>query len=171
MTKNANGYTTVMTGMLGELPLDAGMFKSAFRQQASVADKMSKVVLAAAERSTEISAAWTRSALEEIGNVTMAQDHPSDYTMAMSEFALAQAELSARSMEAFADVATTVQVKTVELMLAADRDLGNGASKAATESRSGSGRPTPPSRAASKKAARKAPKDLPDTARKVTLNQ
>lgn len=170
MTKNANGYTTVMKGMLGELPFDAGMFKSAFRQQASVADKMSRVVLAAAEKSTEISAAWTKSALGEIGNVTRAQDHPSGYTMAMSEFALAQAELSARSMEAFADVATTVQVKTVELMLAADRDLGSGASKAATDSRSGSGRPTPPPRAASK-AARKAPKDLPDAAGKVALNQ
>ncbi len=70
MTKNANGYTTVMKGMLGELPFDAGMFKSAFRQQASVADKMSRVVLAAAEKSTEISAAWTKSALGEIGNVT-----------------------------------------------------------------------------------------------------
>ncbi len=102
--------------------------------------------------------------------ITRAQDHPSGYTMAMSEFALAQAELSARSMEAFADVATTVQVKTVELMLAADRDLGSGASKAATDSRSGSGRPTPPPRAASK-AARKAPKDLPDAAGKVALNQ
>ena len=170
MTKNANGYTKVMKGMLGELPVDAGMFKSAFRQQASITDKMSKVVLAAAEKSTEISATWTKSTLGEIGNVTKAQDHPYDYTMAMSEFALAQAELSARSMEAFAEVATTVQAKTIELMLAADMESGNGASKAPRKPRSGTGRPTPPSHAASK-AAKKAPDDLPDAAEKVAMNQ
>ena len=139
MTKNANGYTKAMTGMLGEFPVDAGMFKNAFRQQASITDKMSKVVLAAAEKSTEISATWTKSALGELGNVTKAQDHPSDYAMAVGDFALAQAELSARSMEAFADMATTVQVKTIELMLAADKDPGNGASKAARKSPSGTG--------------------------------
>ncbi|MDE0521702.1 MAG: Phasin [Boseongicola sp.] len=170
MTKNANGYTKVMKGMLGEFPVDAGMFKSAFRQQASVADKMSKVVLAAAEKSTEISATWTKSTLGEIGNVTKAQNHPSDYTVAMGDFALAQAELSAKSMEAFADVATTVQVKTLELMLAADKDAGNGESKAARKARSGTGRPTPPSHAASK-AAKRAPKELPDAAEKVAVSQ
>ncbi len=170
MTKNANGYTNVMKGMLGEFPVDAGMFKSAFRQQASITDKMSKVVLAAAEKSTEISTTWTKSTLGELGNVTNAQNHPSDYTMAMSDFALAQAELSAKSMEAFADVATTFQVKTLELMLAADKGPGNGASKAARKSRTGTGRSTPPPHDASK-AAKKAPKELPDATEKVAVNQ
>ena len=170
MTKDANGYTKVMKGMLGEFPVEAGMFKSAFRQQASITDKMSKVVLAAVEKSTEISATWTRSTLGDLGNVTKVQDHPSDYTMAVSEFALAQAELSAKSMEAFADVAATVQVKTVELMLAADKDPGNGASKVARKSRSGTGRPTPPPHGASK-AVKNAPKELPDAAEKVAMNQ
>ena len=170
MTRNANGYTKVMKGMLGEFPVDAGMFKDAFQQQASITDKMSQVVLAAAEKSTEISATWTKSTLGELGNVTKAQNHPSDYTMAMSDFALAQAKLSAKSMEAFADVATTVQVKTLELMLAADKDPGNGASKATRKSGTGAGRPTPPSHASSK-AAKKAPKELADSAEKVAVSQ
>ncbi len=170
MTKYANGYTKVMAGMLGESPVDTGMFKSAFRQQAAITDRMSKVVLAAAEKSTEISAKWTKSTLGELGNVTRVQDHPSDYPMAMSEFALAQAELSAKSMEAFADLATTVQVKTVELMLAADKEPGNGASKAARKSRSGTGRAAPPSHGDSK-ASKKAPKELPAAAEKVVVNQ
>ena len=170
MTKHSSGYTKVLTGMLGEFPVDAGMFKNAFRQQASITDKMSKVVLAAAEKSTEISATWTKSALGALGNVTKAQDHPSDYAMAMSDFALAQAELSAKSMEAFADMATTVQVKTIGLMLSADKDQGNGASKAAGNSRSGTGRKTPPSHGASK-VAKNATKELPDAAAKVTVSQ
>ncbi len=169
MSKYANEYTKVMTGMLGEFPVDAGMFKSAFRQQASITDKMSKVVLAAAEKSTEISATWTKSTLGELGNVAKVQDNPSDYTMVMSEFALAQAELSAKSMEAFADVATTVQVKTIELMLAADKDSGNGALKAARKSRSGQGRATSPSHGASK-AAKKVTKELPAAAENVAAS-
>ena len=169
MSKYANEYTKVMTGMLGEFPVDAGMFKSAFRQQASITDKMSKVVLAAAEKSTEISATWTKSTLGELGNVAKVLDNPSDYTMVMSEFALAQAELSAKSMEAFADVATTVQVKTIELMLAADKDSGNGALKTARKSRSGKGRATSPSHGVSN-AAKKVTKELPAAAEKVAAS-
>lgn len=170
MTKNANGYTNVMNGMLGEFPVDAGMFNSAFWQQASITDKMSKVVLAAAEKSIEISAAWTKSTLGELGNVAKAQNHPADYTLAMGDFAHAQAELNAKSMEAFAEVATTIQAKTVELMLAADKGPGNGASESAKSPRSGTGRPTPPPHVASK-AAKKATKELPDAAEKVAVNQ
>lgn len=169
MTDYANGYANVMKGMLGEFPVDAGVFKNAFRQQASIMDEMSRVVLAAAERSTEISATWTKSTLGELGCVTNVQDDPSGYTKAMSEFAIAQAELSARSMEAFADVAKTAQVRTIELMLATDKNPSNGASRAARKSRSGSGQPASSPQVASK-AARKAAKDTP-AAEKVAVNQ
>ncbi len=133
MTKNANEYATMMKDMLGAFPVDTGMFKDAFKQQASVTDKMSKVVLDAAEKSTEISAGWTKSTLGKLGDVTDVKEDPSDYTKAMSEFASAQAELGAKSLEAFADVAKSVQLKTIELMLAAGNDLGKGASNATRE--------------------------------------
>lgn len=168
MAKYENGYTKVMTGMFGEFPANAGMFKSAFRQQAAITDKMSRVVLAAAEKSTEISATWTKSTLGELGNVTNAQDDPSDYTKAINDFAIAQAELGAKSVEALADVATTAQVRAFELMLAADKDPVNGASKAARKPRSGSGQPASPAQVDSK-AVRKAAKDTSSTAGKVAL--
>ncbi|MXY33936.1 MAG: Phasin [Boseongicola sp. SB0664_bin_43] len=170
MTDYANGYANVMKGMFGEFPVDAGMFKNAFRQQASITDKMSRVVLAAAEKSTEISATWTKSTLGGLGNVTNAQDDLSGYTKAMSEFAIAQAELGARSLEALADVATTAQVRTFELMLASDKDPGKGASKAARKPRSESGQPASPPQVASK-AARKSAKESSSTVEKVALNQ
>ena len=170
MTDYANGYVNVMKGMLGAIPVDAGMFKNAFRQQASITDKMSRVVLAAAEKSTEISATWTKSTLGELGNVTNAQDDPAGYAKAMSGFARAQAELSAKSMEAFADAAATAQVKTIELMLAADKGPGNGASKAARKPRSGSGRLAPSPQSASK-AAKKAAGETSAAAEKVVVNQ
>ena len=170
MTDYAIGYANAVKGMLGEIPVDAGMFKNAFRQQASITDKMSRVVLAAAEKSTEISTTWTKSTLGELGNVTNAQDDPSGYTKAMSDFARAQAELSAKSMEAFADVATTVQVKAIELMLATDKGPGNGASKAARKSRSGSGQLASSPHNASK-AVKKAAKETSAAAEQVVANK
>ena len=48
----------------------------------------------------------------------------------MTDFASAQAEMSAESMAAFAEIAKKVQMETVELMLAAGKDMGDEAQKA-----------------------------------------
>ena len=130
MTKTANEYTKVVKDMMGAFPVDAAAFNDAFKNQASVADKMSKVVLDAAEKSTEISAGWAKASIGKFGNVTNAKEDPVDYSKAMAEFASAQAEMSAESLAAFAEVAKKVQMETVELMLAAGKDLGTDASKA-----------------------------------------
>ncbi len=129
MTNAANEYTKMMKDMLGAFPVDAGAFNDAFKNQASVADKMSKVVLDAAEKSTEISSGWAKATIGRFGNVTNAKDDPVDYSKAMAEFASAQAEMSAESLAAFAEVGKKVQMETVELMLAAGKDLGDDASK------------------------------------------
>ncbi|MXY33935.1 MAG: Phasin, partial [Boseongicola sp. SB0664_bin_43] len=42
MTKTANEYTKMVKEMMGAFPVDAGAFNDAFKNQASVADKMSK---------------------------------------------------------------------------------------------------------------------------------
>ncbi len=130
MTKTANEYSKMMKDMMGAFPVDSGAFNEVFKNQASAADKMSKVVLDAAEKSTEISAGWAKATIGKFGNVTNAKEDPAEYSKAMAEFASAQAEMSAESLAAFAEVAKKVQMETVELMLAAGKDLGSDASKA-----------------------------------------
>ena len=102
----------------------------AFKTQATFADKMSKVVLDAAEKSTEISAGWTKATIGKLGVVTNVKDDPTDYTKAMTDFASAQAEVSSESLAAFAEIAKKVQMETVELMLAAGKDLSDDATAA-----------------------------------------
>ena len=126
----ANDYTAMMKDMMGAFPVDTSALTEAFKTQAAFADKMSKVVLDAAEKSTEISAGWTKTTLSKVGTVTTAKSDPADYTKAMTDFASAQAEMSAESMAAFAEVAKKVQMETVELLMAAGKDLGEDASKA-----------------------------------------
>ena len=113
MPAKSNDYTKMMKDMMGAFPVDTTAMQDAFKTQAAFADKMSKVVLEAAEKSTEISASWTKSTIGK----------------AMTDFASAQAEMSAESMAAFAEIAKKVQMETVELMLAAGKDMGDEATK------------------------------------------
>jgi hypothetical protein len=85
-------------------------------------EKLSKVALEAADKSTEISSKWTKDTLAKLGDVTAAKDEPTDYTKAMTDFASAQAEMAAETMAAFAEVAKKVQMETVELMMAAGKE-------------------------------------------------
>ena len=125
----SNDYTKLMKDMMGAFPVDTTAMQDAFKTQAAFADKMSKVVLEAAEKSTEISAGWTKSTIGKFGVVTNVKDDPADYTKAMTDFASAQAEMSAESMAAFAEIAKKVQMETVELMLAAGKDIGDETQK------------------------------------------
>ena len=125
-----NEYTKMMKDMLGAFPVDTSAMTEAFKNQATFADKMSKVVLDAAEKSTEVSAGWTKATIGKLGVVTNVKEDPADYTKAMTDFASAQAEMSSESMAAFAEVAKKVQMETVELMLAAGKDFGDEATKA-----------------------------------------
>ncbi len=125
MAKATNEYTKMMKDMMGAFPVDMTAFQGAFKSQATLAEQMSKVVLEAAEKSTEISAGWTKSTIGKFGNVTNVKEDPADYSKAMTDFASAQAEMGAESMAAFAEVAKKVQMETVELMLATGKDISD----------------------------------------------
>ena len=141
MAKATNDYTKMMKDMMGSFPsemkdmmgsfpVDMSSMQDAFKSQADFADKMSKVVLEAAEKSAEISAGWTKSTLGKVGSVTTAKEDPAGYTKAMTDFASEQAEMGTESMAAFAEIAKKVQMETVDLMLAAGKDMGEEATAA-----------------------------------------
>ena len=116
--------------MMASFPMDASAMQDAFKTQAALGEKMSKVVLEAADKSNEISAKWAKETLAKIGEMTKLKDEPADYSKAMTDFASAQAEMAAESMAAFAEIAKKVQMETVELMLAAGKDFSEDATAA-----------------------------------------
>jgi hypothetical protein len=126
----ATDYTKMMKEMMGAFPVDMTAMQDAFKTQATLAEKMSKVALEAADKSTEISTKWTKETLAKFGEMSVAKEDPTDYTKAMTDFASAQAEMTAEAMAAFAEVAKKVQMETVELMLAAGKDISEDASAA-----------------------------------------
>ncbi|MCF6443848.1 phasin, PhaP [Nereida sp. MMG025] len=119
----AQDFTAVMKDMMGAFPVDTAAMQDAFKTQASLSEKMSSVALEAADKSTEISSKWTKETLTKLADVTKVKEDPADYTKAMTDFASATAEASAEYMAAFAEVAKKVQMETVELMLAAGKDI------------------------------------------------
>ena len=56
-------YTKMMKDMMGAMPMDTTAFTDMFKTQAALGEKMSKVALEAAEKSTEVSTKWTKATL------------------------------------------------------------------------------------------------------------
>lgn len=126
----ATDFTKMFQDMMGNFPVDMSAFEDAFKSQAQMSEKFSKVALEAAEKSAEISTKWTKDTLAKVGEVTAAKDDATAYTKAMTDFASAQAETAAQNMAAFAEIAKSVQAETVELMMSASKEFGAEASAA-----------------------------------------
>jgi hypothetical protein len=123
-------FTKYVSEMMNSFPVDMSSVNDAFKTQAAMAEKMSKVALDAAEKSTEISSKWTKDTIAKLGDVASVKDEPADYTKSMTDFASAQAEMAAETMAAFAEIAKKVQMETVELMMAAGKEATEEATAA-----------------------------------------
>ena len=120
-------FTKVLQDMVSSFPVDTSAFQNAFKTQAAMGEKLSKVALDAAEKSSEITSKWTKATLSQLADITKAKTEPTEYTKAASDFASSAAEMAAENLAAFAEVAKKVQMETVELLLAAGKDLSEDA--------------------------------------------
>ena len=120
-------FTKPFQDMMANFPVDTSSMSEAFKTQAQLSEKMTRVALQAAERSTEISAQWARDAIARLGELSAAREQPAEYAKAMSDFAAAAAEMAAEHMAAYAEVAKKVQMDTVDLMLTAGKDIAQDA--------------------------------------------
>ncbi len=126
----AQDYNKVMKDMMGAFPVDMTAVQDAFKAQAAFGEKLTRVALEAVEKSAEISSKWTKDTVARAGDVAKVKEDPADYTRAITDFASAQAELVAENLAAFAEVAKKAQMETVELVLAAGKDISKDATAA-----------------------------------------
>ena len=115
-------FTKGFQDMMQNLPVDTSSMTEAFKTQSQLGEKMTRVALSAAERSTEISAAWAKDTIARMGELATSKEQPADYAKAMSDFASAAAELAAEHMSAYAEVAKRVQMDTVDLLMNAGKE-------------------------------------------------
>ncbi|MET4128633.1 phasin, PhaP [Roseovarius sp. MBR-6] len=129
MTKTQD-FTAVFKDFLGAFPVDTKAFEDSFKNQAALNEKLSGVALSAAEKSAEISSKWTKETLAKLAEMSKAKTEPADYAKAMTDFASANAEVAAEHLAAYAEVAKKVQAETVELLLAAGKNIQEEAASA-----------------------------------------
>ena len=120
---NADEYTKMMKDMFGSTQMDTSALQNAFKSQAAMMERMTKVALEAAEKSTEVSAQWTKATLAKAGDVASSKKDPADYSKAMSNFTSAQAELASEHAAAFAEIAKKLQLDTVGILLATGKNM------------------------------------------------
>lgn len=123
----AHDFAQTMKGFAGAFPVDARAAADAFRTQAAFGEKMSALMLQAAERTADISGKWTRETLARISDMAKVKEDPSDYAKALADFATASAETATENLAAYADVAKTAQLDGVELVISAGRDAQESA--------------------------------------------
>lgn len=116
-------FTAVFKDMMGSFPVDTKAFEEQFKTQTTLAEKMSAVAIDAAGKSAEVSSKWTKETLAKIEEMSKAKTDPADYAKAMTDFASASSEAAAEHMAAFAEIAKKVQTQTMELALAAGKDM------------------------------------------------
>ena len=133
---NRNDFTKALTDMVGATQFDTGAMREAFATSANFGEKFSKVALAAADKSTEISSKWTKDTLASLSDVASVKEGPSEYVKAMTDFASAQAESAAGHAAAFVEVAKKAQTETVELMMAAGKNVSKDIEVAAQKATS-----------------------------------
>ena len=127
MAAKTQDMTSIFNDMMGAFPVDTATMQDAFKTTASLNEKLTGVALGAAEKSTEISTKWTKDTLAKVAEMSKAKTDPADYAKAMTDFASATAEAAAENIAAFAEVAKKVQMDTVELMMAAGKDISEDA--------------------------------------------
>ena len=118
-----NDFTKSMQDMMGAFQMDNASFKDMFKTQTEMSEKLVKVALEAAEKSTDITSKWAKETFSKVGSLAATKEQPGDYAKAMSDFASAAAEMAAENLAAFAEVAKKVQSETVELMLSAGKEM------------------------------------------------
>lgn len=124
-------FTKTMQDLMANFPVDTSSMQDAFKTQSALNEKLSRVALSAAERSTEISAQWAKDSIARIGELTAKKDDATAYAKAFTDFANASAETAAEHMSAFAEVAKKLQMETVDLLMAAGKTLADDAQKTA----------------------------------------
>jgi hypothetical protein len=121
---NTPDYTQLLKDMMSNFPVDTSAVENFAKSQAALAEKMSAVAISAAHKSTDLSARWMQDTLTKLSTVTTVKSEPADYAKAVTDFMTSSAESTAEHMAAFADVAKRVQTETLELLMAAGKDMG-----------------------------------------------
>ncbi|SFR35363.1 Phasin protein [Yoonia tamlensis] len=136
MATKTQDFTAIFKDVADAFPVDTKAMEEQFKNQTALAEKLSAVALDAAGKSAELSAKWTQDTIAKLEAMSKSKVEPADYAKAVTDFASATAESAAENMSAFAEIAKKVQTQTMELVLAAGKDISDEVTAAAKKATS-----------------------------------
>jgi hypothetical protein len=122
MTKTPD-YTKLFQDMFAGKFGDMKAVNEMMQNAADYSAKFNKIALDAAEKNAELSNAWMKDTLTKYSVFTKTQSEPADYAKVATDVMTAQAQAAPEHVAKFAEVAKTAQMATVELMMAAGKEM------------------------------------------------
>ncbi len=116
-------FTKVMQDMMASFPVDTSAMQNAFKTQAAMGEKFAKWLWKLLKSRPKSLRSGQKTPWPKLADVSKAKTEAAEYGVAAKDFASAAAEMAAENMASFAEIAKKVQMETVELMLAAGKDL------------------------------------------------
>ncbi len=100
-------------------------YQDIFKTWAQMNERVTGLMVDAAEKATEIAQGTTQEALSNVREVAQVRDEPADYGKAYSDFVQKQAELFTRTAKSYAEVTQNSAHEATELASEAGQELGD----------------------------------------------
>ena len=134
---NTTDVNVMFQDFMGAFQMDTTAYETAFKNGASLNEKIAAVALTAVSKNADISNKWTADTLSKLSEISKAKAEPADYAKAITDFASVQAEVTAENLSAYAEVAKKAQMDAVELFMMAGKEateeVSTAVKKAASE--------------------------------------
>ena len=117
--------TNMFKDFMGSVPFETKAFEDAFKNSATLSEKIAGVALTAAGKNADVATKWTKDTLTKMTEISQAKNDPANYAKSISDFASAQAEVAVGNIAEFAEIAKKAQMESVDIMMAASKGVND----------------------------------------------
>ncbi|MFC3053007.1 phasin, PhaP [Kordiimonas pumila] len=123
-------FTKAFETFFKAIPTDTSAFDEAFKSASTFAGKYSDIMIGAAQKNIDLSAAWTKDALAGLDKIAKPQAEAAAYEKVTTDVVGDFVQATPERIADFAEVAKKAQLDTIELFMAAGKETTETAKKA-----------------------------------------
>ena len=127
MAKNDFDISKAAEEFLASMKIDTSAFDGVLKNASEFNTKLATIAMDAAQKNAELTTAFTAEAMKKVEE--SAKESPLDYSSVAEALSSEQADVVQNQFAAYAEVAKTAQEKTMELFLAASKEMQDAALK------------------------------------------
>jgi hypothetical protein len=117
-----NEFTKAFKDLMGSTPFDAAAGPDAMKAQLAIGEKLARVALDSAARSSDITTKWSNETIGMIREAAKSHADPADQVKALNGIAEQYVKVTSEAVAAIADTMTKAQIAALELLMAAGQE-------------------------------------------------